>query len=394
MRSSSTLQMLRPKTVLSLSLLSPSSSARHVIYRHASGLPAAFYRGGTSKAVVFKDIDLPADKETRSAIFRSTIGSPDPHGRQLNGMGGGLSSVSKVVLVGKSSRPDADVEYTFVQVGVKDGAIDYGSNCGNMLAAVGPFAHEQGMTDPAATDPAASEHNTTVRIFNTNTQKVIHSTFPVDPLSPRQPILDGDYALDGVSGTGAPIKLDFVRPGGSRTGKLLPTGMAVDVISSDTVDGYSGEPISATIMDCGNPCVFIHASELDLDPWILPQELEKDGEMLKLLEDVRRAALVLMGLAPTMSKAAKTRSIPKTLEAESADLVVRTISSGDPHRAIPITAALCVAAAAQVNGTLVESLFGGSAGATGGKELVIGHPSGQSRSRPRWSSARTVSGRQ
>jgi 2-methylaconitate cis-trans-isomerase PrpF len=149
MRSSSTLQMLRPKTVLSLSLLSPSSSARHVIYRHASGLPAAFYRGGTSKAVVFKDIDLPADKETRSAIFRSTIGSPDPHGRQLNGMGGGLSSVSKVVLVGKSSRPDADVEYTFVQVGVKDGgeynlhaalplthlsAIDYGSNCGNMLA--------------------------------------------------------------------------------------------------------------------------------------------------------------------------------------------------------------------------------------------------------------------
>lgn len=242
------------------------------------------------------------------------------------------------------------------------------------------------------TGPAASGHNTTVRIFNTNTQKVIHSTFPVDPLSPRRPILDGSYGLDGVSGTGAPIQLDFVRPGGSRTGKLLPTGRAVDVISSDTVIGYSGEPIKTTIMDCGNPCVFIHASDLDVDPSILPQELEKDGEKLKLLEDIRRAALVLMGLAPTMSDAAKTKSIPKvcivgrpsthklisgeTLEAESADLVVRTISSGDPHRAIPITAALCVAAAAQVNGTLVESLFGGSAGSNSGKELVIGHPSG------------------
>lgn len=248
------------------------------------------------------------------------------------------------------------------------------------------------MTDPAATGPAASGHNTTVRIFNTNTQKVIHSTFPVDPLSPRRPILDGSYGLDGVSGTGAPIQLDFLRPGGSRTGKLLPTGRAVDVISSDTVIGYSGEPIQTTIMDCGNPCVFIHASDLDVDPSILPQELEKDGEKRKLLEDIRRAALVLMGLAPTMSDAAKTKSIPKvcivgrpsthklisgeTLEAESADLVVRTISSGDPHRAIPITAALCVAAAAQVNGTLVESLFGGSAGSNSGKELVIGHPSG------------------
>jgi 2-methylaconitate cis-trans-isomerase PrpF len=183
-----------------------------------------------------------------------------------------------------------------------------------------------------------------------------------------------------------------VRPGGSRTGRLLPTGRTVDVISSDTVEGFSGEPIRATIMDCGNPCVFIQAYDLDLDPSILPQELEKDGEKLKLLEDIRRAALVLIGLSPTMSDAAETQSIPKvcivgrptthklisgeTLGAESADLVVRTISSGDPHRAIPITAALCVATAAQVNGTLLESLFGCSAGANRGKELVIGHPSG------------------
>ena len=181
-------------------------------------LRAAFYRGGTSKAVVFNGADLPTDQAVRDRIFLHVLGSPDPYGRQLNGMGGGLSSLSKVVIVEPSSRDDADVDYTFVQIAVEDPIADYGSACGNMSSCVGPFAVEEGIvTVDANVDEAL------VRIFNTNTNQIYHARFPVRG---GQPVEDGDFAIAGVAGTGARVTLDFLAPGGARTGKLLPTGKA------------------------------------------------------------------------------------------------------------------------------------------------------------------------
>ncbi|OCF31424.1 hypothetical protein I316_06826 [Kwoniella heveanensis BCC8398] len=349
-------------------------------------IPASFYRGGTSKAVVFNKRDLPDDTTQHDRIFLSAIGSPDPNGRQLNGMGGGLSSVSKVLVVSASERSDADVNYTFAQVAVKSPVVDYGSNCGNMLAAVGPFALENGLVKPRIQDGKA-----VVRVYNTNTKKVINSTFPVAAEDTTQPDLCGDFAIDGVAGTSARITLDFINPGGSRTGKLLPTGHVVEQLTPLAPNGTEYQPVRATLMDCGNPCVFVLASDINLDPTILPPQLERDSESLALLEAIRLAAALRMGLVKTLEDASRIKSVPKVLimsprsthkvlsgdvlNAESADLVTRCISSGDPHRAIPITAALCVVAASQLEGTIAHEVMN-HGDRTDPEGTVIAHASG------------------
>lgn len=253
------------------------------------------------------------------------------------------------------------------------------------MKAVGPFALENALIST----PLVSDRAATVRIYNTNTKKIIHATFPVT--SQNQPLLEGDHAIDGVAGTSAKIILDFIDPGGSRTGKLLPTGCALDTISVDTVPDYQGPAIGVSLVDCANPCVFIDAKDLDgFEPTILPADLEKDKSMLDILEQIRRASLVRIGLASSIDVAAKTKSIPKvcivspptdyktlsgaTLSAGSIDLVVRCISSGDPHRALPITAALCVAAAAQTEGTVVNAMI--PSREDNQKDVKLGHPSG------------------
>src|SRR6476659_5341746 len=182
--------------------------------------PAVFMRGGTSRAIMFHARDLP-DRAEWDPIFLAAMGSPDPNGRQLNGMGGGISSLSKVCVLAPSDRPDADVDYTFAQVQIREPRVDYRSNCGNMSSAVGPFAVDEGLVRPNG-DTAV------VRIFNTNTQKIIRLTFPLED---GRAATDGDLAIPGVAGTGAPVRLDFLAPGGATTGRLLPTGSATDQLN-------------------------------------------------------------------------------------------------------------------------------------------------------------------
>src|SRR5688500_5423057 len=177
-------------------------------------IPAVFMRGGTSNAIVFNAANLPQDRALWDEIFLSAIGSPDPYGRQLDGMGGGISSLSKVCIVGPSSRPDADIDYTFAQVLVKEKRVDYSGNCGNMSSAMGPFAVDEGLV-------RASGEEAVVRIHNTNTRKIIRARFALDE---GLAAVDGELAIPGVSGTGAPVPLEFLNPGGATTGRLLPTG--------------------------------------------------------------------------------------------------------------------------------------------------------------------------
>src|SRR3954452_11334247 len=222
-------------------------------------LRAVFMRGGTSKAVMFRREDLPANPRDWEPIFLEVMGSPDPNGRQLNGMGGGISSLSKICVLAPSARPDADVDYTFAQVQIKQAAVGYQGNCGNMSSAVGPFAVDEGIVRPNG-DTAV------VRIFNTNTGKVIRSSFP---LQDGRAAVDGDQAIPGVAGTGAPIRLDFLSPGGAITGRLLPTGNVVDRLH---VAGL-GE-IEVSIIDAAAACVFVRAGDVGLTGTELPDVLE------------------------------------------------------------------------------------------------------------------------
>ncbi|MEX0730207.1 MAG: PrpF domain-containing protein [Aquisalimonadaceae bacterium] len=334
---------------------------------------AVFARGGTSKALIFHLSDLPADRSTWDGIFTAAMGSPDPYGRQLNGMGGGVSSLSKVCIVGPPTRPDADVDYLFAQIQVRDARVDYSGNCGNMSSAIGPFAVDEGLV-------AAAEGQTTVRIHNVNTGKIIHATFPVhDGVS----VSTGDLEIPGVSGTGAPIRLDFINPGGATTGALLPTGRVVDLLDVPGV----GE-IEASLVDAANACVFIDAASFGLTGIELPDELEGRPDLLSRLAAVREHASVAMGIASSLEEARNIRVVPmigflsapretrtfsgETIPADAVDLVVRMLSSGQPHRALPLTASLCMAVASQITGSIPNRLVRGQRSGA----LRLGMPSG------------------
>ena len=238
-------------------------------------IPAVFMRGGTSNAIVFHQKDLPSDRKQWDEIFLAAIGSPDPYGRQLDGMGGGISSLSKVCVVGPSSRPDADIDYTFAQVQVKEAKVDYSGNCGNMSSAMGPFAVDEGLLKMTGKEAL-------VRIHNTNTKKVIWSRFALDDgLS----AVDGDLSIPGVAGTGAPVRLEFRDPGGATTGKLLPTGNVVDTLD---VAGYG--KIKASLVDAANGTCFLNAADLGINGTEMPEALDGNTELLKKLAAIRIAA--------------------------------------------------------------------------------------------------------
>ena len=320
-------------------------------------IPAAFYRGGTSNAVVFHASDLPADRALWPEIFLAALGSPDPNGRQLDGMGGGISSLSKVCVIGPPSRADADIDYSFFQIGVKDTTVDDSGNCGNMSSAMGPFAVDEGLV---TVPPGQAE--ALVRIHNTNTKKIIWSRFPMDE---GQAGVDGAMAVPGVSGTGAPVRLEFREPGGASTGKLLPTGRAVD-----TLDVPGVGRVRVSCIDAANACAFVRAEEVGLDGTEMPTALDTMTELLAKLEAIRCAASVAMGIAADVEAARKKPSIPKlgivtvpkaakTLSGEpipvsEIDVTGRMISIGQPHRALPLTGALCMAVAARVPGSIVH----------------------------------------
>lgn len=330
---------------------------------------AAFYRGGTSKAVVFNGADLPANREIRDRFFVHVLGSPDPYGRQLNGLGGGVSSLSKVVIVEPSTHPDADVDYTFVQIAVDIAIADYGSACGNMSSAVGPFAVEEGLVK-------GTEGTTRVRIHSTNTGQIYVSEFPVkDGL----PLESGSFEIPGVAQKGARIKLDFMDPAGSITGKLLPTGNVIDRLNIDGVGN-----IEVSVVDAANPVAFIRADAFGLTATESPNELEANTEVMRKLEVVRRHAAVAMGLADCaeMTKLSNPKiaivgpSAPFTAldgrdyDVASHDVCIRLISMGNFHRAVTLTGAMCVAVAAKIAGSIVAEI------ARASETLKIGNPSG------------------
>ncbi len=313
-------------------------------------------RGGTSKAIMFLERDLPHDRSLWDRIFAAALGSPDPSGRQLDGLGGGLSSLSKICVISPSTRPDADVDYTFAQVQIGNGAVDYSGNCGNMSSAVGPFAIDEGLVKTSGTDAL-------VRIHNTNTRKIIISRFPLED---GRTAVDGGFVLPGVAGTGAPVRLDFLDPGGAGTGSLLPTGNPVDQIE------MPNRCIEASMIDAANPCVFVAAEAMGMSGTELPGELEANQALLAELEAIRVAASLRMGLARTPEEAARKPSVPKIamvtapkaartlsgqpLGDDAADVTARMLSMEQPHRAIPLTGAMCLAVAARIEGSLVHRL--------------------------------------
>ncbi len=337
-------------------------------------IPAVFMRGGTSNALVFKREDLPGDESRWPALFLTAMGSPDPNGRQLNGMGGGISSLSKVCVIGPPTRDDADIDYSFFQIGVTDETVDTSGNCGNMSSAMGPFALDEGLVSaPPDGDEAV------VRIHNTNTGKLIVGRFQAEDGKAR---VSGDFALDGVSGTGAAIRLEFLDPGGAGTGRLLPTGQALD-----TLDVPGVGPVEVSMVDAANPCVFVAAENIGRDGTALPDMLEADAECLAILERIRRAASLAMGIAETENGAGRIPSIPKVAmifaptdcstlsgarqSAADYDIGIRMISIGRPHRAVPLTGGICLAVATRIPGSLPNRLARHGAG-----EIIVGHPSG------------------
>ena len=258
-------------------------------------ISAAFMRGGTSKAIMFRQDNLPGNRSLWDRIFVAALGSPDPNGRQLDGMGGGLSSLSKVCVIGPPTHPDADVDYTFAQVAIRSGSVDYSGNCGNMSSAVGPFAVDEGLVE-------SNGAQARIRIHNTNTHKIIISRFALDD---GRAAVDGDFVLPGVGGTGAAIRLDFLDPGGAGTGKLLPTGNPLDRL--EALGGWT----EASMVDAANPCVFVTAEAMGMSGTELPEELEANRTLLARLEAIRIAASLRMGIARTPEEAARKPSIPK-----------------------------------------------------------------------------------
>ncbi|KAI1417813.1 DUF453-domain-containing protein [Hypoxylon sp. FL1857] len=339
--------------------------------------PALFVRGGTSNGLVIERKHLPPQDEWHT-ILPAAMGAPDPYGRQLNGMGGGISSTSKICVLEPSTRPDADVDFTFVQVGIKDGVLDLAGNCGNMSSAVGPVAWDEGLvTDQASKvlDAGGGGYQEAlVRVFNTNTSKIIHSRFRVSG-DPPVYCPKGDYEMDGVPGTQSRITLSFLNPAGAKTGKALPTGNAIDTLILP-----DGSRIKASLVDVSNPGVFVLIDELgikDANPATFsPQVIESDPALKARLEYIRQAGATMMGLDPN------TESVPKIVlifsNSGSTDIDVRclALSMGQAHKAVPLTLALCLGAAANMPGTIPAQVRVTRGEAHESDPVVIGHPSG------------------
>ena len=323
-------------------------------------IPAVYMRGGTSRCLVFHERDLPAPGPARDAILLSALGSPDPNGRQLDGLGGGISSLSKAVIIGPPTMPGADVDYTFAQIEVSRALVDYAGNCGNCSSSVGPFAIDEGLV-------AAREGETLVRIHNTNTRKLIVAHVLV---AGGEAAVAGDFELAGVAGRGARIALDFVDPGGAGTGRLLPTGR--------TRDGIAGVEVSC--VDATNPVVFVRARDVGLTGTETPPAVDADHDLGARLEKLRVEAGARMGLAESaavpkialVTAPADSTALDGTrYAAGDVDVLGRAISMGNCHRAFPLTVAMCLAVAARIPGSIVHECV---AGATG--DVRLGHPSG------------------
>ena len=347
-------------------------------------IPATYMRGGTSKGVFFRLQDLPEAAQVaspaRDALLMRIIGSPDPYEKQIDGMGGATSSTSKTVILSKSSRPDHDIDYLFGQVSIDRAFVDWSGNCGNLSAAVGPFGIANGLVD-ASRIP----HNgiATVRIWQANIGKTIVANVPITDGQVQE---TGDFELDGVTFPAAEVQLAFMDPAAEEEGAggaMFPTGNLVDDL---VVPGVG--TIKATMINAGIPTIFVNAKEIGYTGTELQPDINSDEKALAMFETIRAHGAVRMGLIEHVDQAAKRQHTPKVafvakpadytsssakvVHAKDIDLLVRAMSMGKLHHAMMGTAAVAIAAAAAVQGTLVNLAAGG-----GNLDAVrFGHPSG------------------
>ncbi|MBW1888036.1 MAG: 3-methylitaconate isomerase [Deltaproteobacteria bacterium] len=338
-------------------------------------IPAVYMRGGTSKAVFFHEKDLPKNPAIRDRVILAAYGSPDPNRRQMDGMGGAVSTASKVAIISPSKNPDHDVRYHFGQVSIDRPLISYKGNCGNISSAVGPFAIDEGLIK-------AEEPITRVRIHQVNTDRSILAEVPIKNSLYNE---EGDYAMDGVPGTGGKIKLHFVEPGGSVTKKLLPTGNLRDVLE---VPGIGRIDIS--IVDAANPVLFVRAGDLGLTGTEI-DKIDNDKEIKERLEEIRCRGAVKLGFASSPEEARKLGDdLPKiafvsdpqdyqtvsgkTVHKDEIDIVARIMTMGTLHKAYAVTGAICTTGAAKIEGTIVHEVLGKNAFKK--RNVRLGHPGG------------------
>ncbi len=346
-------------------------------------IPATYLRGGTSKGVFFRLQDLPDAAQqpgaARDALLLRVIGSPDPYGKQIDGMGGATSSTSKTVIVSKSTRPDHDVDYLFGQVSIDRPFVDWSGNCGNLSAAVGPFAIANGLIEPAR---IPQDGVCTVRIWQANIGKTIVAHVPVANGQVQE---TGDFELDGVTFPAAEIQLEFLDPAdeGEDGGAMFPTGNLVDDLDVPGVGTFK-----ATLINAGIPTIFLNATDIGCAGTELQDAINGDAKALAMFEMIRAHGALKMGLIKDVAEAASRQHTPKVafvappadytassgkgIAAADIDLNVRALSMGKLHHAMMGTAAVAIGTAAAIPGTLVNLAAGG-----GEREAVrFGHPSG------------------
>jgi probable AcnD-accessory protein PrpF len=347
-------------------------------------IPATYLRGGTSKGVFFRLQDLPAQAQTagaaRDALLMRVIGSPDPYGKQIDGMGGATSSTSKTVIVSPSAKPDHDVDYLFGQVSIDKAFVDWSGNCGNLSAAVGPFAISSGLIDAKQ---LPQNGMAIVRIWQSNISKTIIAHVPMVNGVVQE---TGDFELDGVTFPAAEVQLEFMDPAAEEEGgggAMFPTGHLIDELD---VPGVG--KLQATMINAGIPTIFINADAIGYTGTELQEAINSDGKALAMFETIRAHGAVRMGLIKHIDEAVTRQHTPKVafvaapkdytsssgkkVSASDIDLLVRALSMGKLHHAMMGTAAVAIGTAAAIPGTLVNLAAGG-----GEREAVrFGHPSG------------------
>ena len=336
-------------------------------------IKATYYRGGTSKGVFFQKKDLPtSDQNKLNELFLKVIGSPDTNQRQLNGMGGGVSSVSKCVIISPSERDDADIDYNFIQIAIDKPIAEWNNNCGNLSGAVGPYAVQEGIIK-------AKEGENLIRIYQVNTDKIIHSTFQVKD---GKPLIEGDYSIAGVHGAGSKVRLDYIEPGGSGTGKLLPTGNVIDEIE---IKDYG--KIKVSIVDAATPLVYLLAEDIGLKGTETPDELDAKTDKMNLIQKIRRKSAHIIGLSNSENEAPMNTprigivtspkdyvSLDKTkISSNDQDITTRMFSMEKTHKAIMGTAGVNIGVAAAIDGTIPNKVKRKNSDPL---ELRAGNPSG------------------
>ncbi len=346
-------------------------------------IPATYMRGGTSKGVFFKLDDLPKAAQQpgkiRDQLLLRVIGSPDPYGKQIDGMGGASSSTSKTVILAKSTQPEHDVDYLFGQVAIDRAFVDWSGNCGNLTAAVGAFAISNGLV---SAERIPENGLCTVRIWQANIQKTIIAHIPMNNAQVQE---SGDFELDGVTFAAAEVQVEFIDPADDDAdgGAMFPTGNVVDSFDVPNVGRFQ-----ATFINAGIPTIFLNAEEIGYSGTELQEAINGDADALARFETIRAYGAKQMGLIQEISEAqqrqhtpkiafvskpkAYTSSSGKQIQVGDVDLLVRALSMGKLHHAMMGTAAVAIATAAAIPGTVVNLAAGG-----GAREAVcFGHPSG------------------